>query len=248
MIENKINNKKYIGQSVDIKKRWSSHKHRCKNKHLKSAFKKYGIESFIFSIIEECPRTKLNERESFYIEKYKTFNKNNGYNKTSGGDSCFEKKVSEETKIKISITLKGRKLNLTKEQFEKRSYNFKGSKNINAKKVFFNNKEYQTIAELANELGISPSTLKSYVKGKNGSPQYIIDGDLKIEGEKSFLINKKAHPSSVKVVCDGVVFDSIKECATKYNINSDTMRSWFKKNRNIPAFFLNKGLKIYKEV
>ena len=46
-IQNLINNKVYIGQSVNIKSRWHSENNRkCHNRHLKSAFKKYGIENF----------------------------------------------------------------------------------------------------------------------------------------------------------------------------------------------------------
>lgn len=50
MITNKINNKKYIGQSVRIEIRWREHKNSYlkndTNSHLYNAMKKYGIENF----------------------------------------------------------------------------------------------------------------------------------------------------------------------------------------------------------
>lgn len=81
-IENLINHKCYIGQSVDIKRRWRQHKTVCsegtRDYPLYRAFKKYGLENFSFEVLEECPREALNEREQYYIEKYNAYN--NGYN------------------------------------------------------------------------------------------------------------------------------------------------------------------------
>lgn len=54
-ITNKINGKKYIGQSIDIHERWLSHKRKSSwndqsAKILYKAFKKYGLENFEFKI------------------------------------------------------------------------------------------------------------------------------------------------------------------------------------------------------
>lgn len=92
-ITNKINNNCYIGLSVDIKRRWESHKVRYKDKENKEydkvlykAFRKYGIENFKFEVLEECPFEKLKEREIFWIQYYDSYH--NGYNATPGGDLC----------------------------------------------------------------------------------------------------------------------------------------------------------------
>ena len=54
-IINKINNKIYIGQSINITERLKQHK-RSLNKYFKyplyNAFRKYGIDNFEFIIIE----------------------------------------------------------------------------------------------------------------------------------------------------------------------------------------------------
>ena len=91
-IQNKINGKIYIGQSVNIEKRWNKHKNASQNildhgyeTHLYRSFRKYGIENFDFSIIEECPIAELNQKEKYWIQKYNSFFK--GYNLTLGGDS-----------------------------------------------------------------------------------------------------------------------------------------------------------------
>lgn len=92
--ENKINHNIYVGQSVDIERRYKDHINRAKNNHqgnsefnsvLHQAIRKYGIENFTFEIIEECSKDLLNEREKYWIQYYNSYN--NGYNSTSGGDN-----------------------------------------------------------------------------------------------------------------------------------------------------------------
>ena len=86
-ITNLINNKIYIGQSINIEKRWACEKCGNCNDHLTRAFKKYGIDNFNFEIIEECQQSELNEKESYYIMLFKSFDEKNGYNMTLGGDA-----------------------------------------------------------------------------------------------------------------------------------------------------------------
>lgn len=87
LIENIENNKKYIGQAQDIKRRWNQHKtyylqesHFATCPKLYAAFRKYGIDKFIFSVIEDCSDKEidLTEREEYYIRLYDTVEK--GYN------------------------------------------------------------------------------------------------------------------------------------------------------------------------
>lgn len=85
LIENLINQKKYIGQSTHIESRFNAHKNHYKA-HLESspllyrAFEKYGLENFKFSILEKVENKQdLNEKESYYILKLNTLSPN-GYN------------------------------------------------------------------------------------------------------------------------------------------------------------------------
>lgn len=101
-------NKIYIGQSINIEKRRDMYiNNNCKNQRkLHASLVKYGFNNHVFEIIEECEEHLLNEREEYWIEFYGTFNSKIGMNLSSGG---LNKRVSEETKIKISISNKGRK-------------------------------------------------------------------------------------------------------------------------------------------
>lgn len=85
---NQLNNKSYIGQSIDIEKRKREHLRNAYNYNLDNSFyqalRKYGIINFSFEILEECEKERLNEREIYWIQYYDTYKK--GYNMTPGGD------------------------------------------------------------------------------------------------------------------------------------------------------------------
>lgn len=118
IIQNKVNKKIYIGQTNDPDYRWRRHQSDCKNPNTNSyymmigrAIRKYGADSFDFSVLEECVSLKeANNAEEFWIQYLNTQNKDIGYNIKSGGDNH---KQSDETKRKIgagnSIALKGKK-------------------------------------------------------------------------------------------------------------------------------------------
>lgn len=91
IIKNDINNKVYIGQSINIYKRIQEHfwKAECLkdisyNSALHLAIRKYGKEHFYWEVLEECEPNLLDERERIYIEQYNSISPN-GYNILSGG-------------------------------------------------------------------------------------------------------------------------------------------------------------------
>lgn len=104
-IENIINNKKYIGQSINIKSRWNNHKSELNrnvhhNIYLQNSWNKYGKENFKFYIIKECSIEELDYFEMFYISQYNTCDINYGYNNELGGNTS--KIVSDSTRKKQS--------------------------------------------------------------------------------------------------------------------------------------------------
>lgn len=78
-IENLLNGKIYIGQSIHIEVRWQEHCRASTKSLIGKAISKYGKENFTFQIIEECAESCLNEREAFYIRYYQSLVPN-GYN------------------------------------------------------------------------------------------------------------------------------------------------------------------------
>jgi group I intron endonuclease len=102
-IENLINNKKYVGKSIDIENRFSEHIYKLnknihRNDYLQNAWNKYGGNNFKFYIIKKCSQDKLNKTEIYYIKKLKT-KFHNGYNLTDGGEGLNN--PSEDVRKKI---------------------------------------------------------------------------------------------------------------------------------------------------
>lgn len=97
----------YIGQSIDIEKRWNGHLNELKrnkhyNKKLQNVFNKYP-NTIKFEIIEECGESKLDEREMFYIEQFKSYNTDYGLNMSIGGECvCRKYKTKEEARAALS--------------------------------------------------------------------------------------------------------------------------------------------------
>ncbi len=90
IIKNKLNNKVYVGQSVNLNRRIADHRRHLqngshKNTYLQRAFSCDGAENFEFDIIEHCSKEELNDREIYWISQYKSNNRAYGYNIESGG-------------------------------------------------------------------------------------------------------------------------------------------------------------------
>ena len=111
-IRNLINNKIYVGKSINIKIRKKAHENsfirkQAVNIHLQRAVDKYGIENFEFLILEEATLDNIDEKEKYWINYLKSYDEEFGYNKTMGGDGG---NLTLETKLKISKTSPNRKI------------------------------------------------------------------------------------------------------------------------------------------
>lgn len=91
---NKNNQHKYVGQTNSLRKRFKGHKSDSYNPNshsynypLHSAIRKYGLESFDFTVLEEVEtREEANEREKYWIKTLNTHVSQGGYNITWGGE------------------------------------------------------------------------------------------------------------------------------------------------------------------
>lgn len=195
-IENKINGKRYIGQSVNIYRRWSNHISVLNNNyhfndHLQKAWVKYGEAAFVFSILEKCSKEDLNTREKYWIEHYDSFN--SGYNLTIGGDGTLGSICSEEKKAKISKAKIGKKL--TEEQKQRVSKGLLNSPNV------LRGENHPYFQRKLNDTEI--------LRLRNGIKQYYEE-------------NNHTPPWSKKVICvtTGKIFDTMTKGAAEYNIKA----------------------------
>lgn len=121
LIECLANNKKYVGKTKDLKKRWNQHVWELNNdkhfnKYLQNAWNKYGANNFIFSILEYVEtEDERNIKEDYFIKKLETIVPN-GMNFKGGGWGGGS--FSDETRKKMSDNMIGNKRSLGNKQSE----------------------------------------------------------------------------------------------------------------------------------
>lgn len=207
-IENKVNGKKYIGQSIDIDARTKKHKKTLNNKkehnkYFQRSWNKYKEKNFNFYILEECFLEYLNEKEELWINKLNTVIPN-GYNANSGGKaqtiiSDYTRKqiskagknriVSFETKEKIRNSLLGisfsneRKLNISKNHANvkgKNNGNFEKKPPNSSSKYYGVNKirDYWQARTMINGKQINIQHCKSEIEAAKAYDVFIINNNI----------------------------------------------------------------------
>jgi group I intron endonuclease len=157
------NGRVYIGQTKNFKKRKSYYSASMNGQPLlQRSIAKYGYESHSFEVIDECEcdinNNSLDELEIYWINEYKSnhikYPENLGMNLTDGGGGRFGYKLTEETKLKISKSNKGKKL--TEETKLKISQSHTGKKIPD---------------EVKKKISNSTKGEKSHLYGKEKSPE-----------------------------------------------------------------------------
>ena len=96
----------YIGSSKDVKCRWASHKYPSRwkqypNNPMYLDMKKYGLENFVFEVLEEVEENKLKEMEQHYIELLKpTYNRCNANGWDTERYKEYKKEYNKSDKFK----------------------------------------------------------------------------------------------------------------------------------------------------
>ena len=207
-ITNLINEKVYIGQSVDINYRFNNHKSEsfnpksnAYNTAIHRAIRKYGVENFSFEVIEECTKELLSEKEIYWIAYYNSYG--NGYNLTSGGEGVpsidrqavfnlwddglsideISKIISCEKHTAICI-LKSYELYSNEESYKRGR---KNAKKKACKQVLQYDlagnfiAKYNSVTEAANAVKTNKTNISSVLSGRQlsaGGYQWIRDGEV----------------------------------------------------------------------
>lgn len=115
-IVNAFNGKRYVGSSFNTKRRWSEHRSDLRLQHhenpkLQNAYNKYGLESFSFEILESfdvIDKKDLILREQYWLDYFQSYDHDLGYNVSRFANSSKGRKVSLETRRKISLSHMGK--------------------------------------------------------------------------------------------------------------------------------------------
>ena len=206
------NNKLYVGSSKNIKKRFSQYRGLYEKTQIKlyNSFLKYGVESHKFIVLEYCGFDCLYKKERYWGDKYNVLNREIGLNCMLPGFNDVKLKMSEETKKKIGLKHKGKKLSVehkeklissvkgkqqTKEHINKRK--MFGSKNPAYGNKYFKNKKHTEIAKIK---------MSKARKGKN-------------------LLGENSNAKKVIDIISGNIYNSAKEVSMFLNINYSTFKS-----------------------
>lgn len=212
---NKINNKKYIGQTIhSLHYRKRQHEN-CSRLKIKGgcrlfwrAIRKYGEDNFYWEILDECTTLEdLGEKESYYIQKYNTTDTTVGYNLKGGSYNPF---LSQDTKKKIGDAQKGNKNHM---------YGKHGKDNPCSIIVFNETDcEYYDSATICSEkTGISISKICAVCRGERATTgnkvfRYVINGEIQYPKTNVKRKNKPIIHNKT-----GIIYNSIKEaCISIY--------------------------------
>lgn len=96
----------YIGQSTEIRLRWSAHRSALRrgkhwNAHMQSIFDVDGIDAFKFELLEECLTSQLTELEQKWVDRFSKLGLLLNFNKNVVDPPLAGKKHTEETKAKM---------------------------------------------------------------------------------------------------------------------------------------------------
>lgn len=119
----------------------------------------------------------------------------------------------------------------------------KDLKNMGGIKIIYKDKIYESIKDLAFEIGESGSSISAWLLGARKMPENLYNDGLRYLNRDNSKIKPTNKKPKSKVICDGIVYESIKQCADFYNINHNTMICWVNNTRKTPEFFTDLGLK-----
>lgn len=182
----------YVGQSIDVERRFISYKNLSGvkgQKALQNSFFRHGVENHVFEILEECNVNLLNERERYYQDLYEVlkFGLNCKLTSCSDKSGYFTKEIkdkiskshigivpNEETRLKMSESAKNRpKRTYSEEHKLKISIGNKGKKRTKEQLIKISKKVidtetniiYNSVKEAADFFNINRSTLTQYLCG-----------------------------------------------------------------------------------
>ena len=106
--------KVYIGSAVDLPRRWAQHRWALihgthKNRHLQSAWNKYGAKAFTFSVLQACDPSSLVDLEQFWIDATACYDRQKGFNIRRVAESNVGIARTPEVRAKLSAAKIGKK-------------------------------------------------------------------------------------------------------------------------------------------
>lgn len=214
MATNKINGKRYVGQTVfNLNKRKSNHIAASKfgkdSMYFHSALRKYDPENFEWEVLDSARNIdELNKLEIFLIKLFKTFGE--GYNLTEGGKNYT---ASTETKKRMSKAQKGR---------------------------IVSEETRHKISETLTGVRFSEERVRNMIGARGGEKHPLFGKHRSSETKEKISVGKKGkmcgkdNPSAQPVFINNKYFDTIKAASVFMDVSATTISIKLKKQ--IPGY------------
>lgn len=185
-ILNKVKDKIYIGQSLDVEKRLRQHMSNSSNPELKEDIEKFGLSKFEFSIIQKCKAEDLDRLEKKYIRHFQKRDMN-VYNL-----SLVDKRLKKANSLNEVIEKYGLAyiksnndylINRYGEVYSKKQYRFILSHYANGKEVI-------TLSDKGNKATYTIKSLLIEAFGDKGI-NYYLDNEKNKLNDKLKLLNEE---------------------------------------------------------
>lgn len=256
---NKINGKKYVGQTCqNVERRWRDGEGYKESPRFYNAIKKYGWDGFYHEIIaSNLTIEESNHFEELLINKLNTTNELFGYNLSSGGENKF---ISQDTKNKLSNSLKGK--NKSVQMRNKLSKSRIGNNNpMFGKRGVLNplcgipkTEEHKLKLSKSNKGKQSGENhpmfgkhhkqesidkMKKSHKGLQSGESHPMFG--KHHTDESKIKNMKSQKNKILILCQekNIIFQSIGHAAKYFNIGKGSILYAIKNNKTVCGCHLN---------
>lgn len=230
-ITNVANAKVYIGQTIDYDRRIKRHKGDAdlhsrgfkRRGKLYNSTTKHGLHNFVFEcIFVVLDAEDLNFFEMEFIREYDSFKQ--GYNCNIGGGSAYGFTHTEESKLKMSQNKRGALHHnygkpLSEDHKQKLSVVFSGEGNPFYGKT---HSEETVIKIKAANIGkvLSEETKQKMSGSRLGEKNPMYGLERPEVGDKN--VETKGH----RVMCEGVIYKSLRGAATSLNISRQLLNQW----------------------
>ena len=214
VITNLVNGKKYVGVTTSLKRRIEFHLSGFSDCGIAVAVKKHGRKNFVWEVVC-CTRDvqyAYRELEPYFIdimESYAPLGK--GYNFTKGGEGAVGIVISEESRKKISLALRGKTI----------------PESVKAK-ISEANKITKSCPERRRRNSELHTGSRNAMYGKR-HPEHV----QKVIKEKLSVLNSgDKNPAARSIVVKGIRYSTFKEAASALGMSKWQFFNWRKKNES----------------
>lgn len=227
LIENVVNNKVYVGQTIrTLEQRWAAHLQSIKHHNgcpgLMNAMLKYGVENFTIKQIDRAStKEELDEKETYWITKYKATDPRYGYNIAPGGEGGNTYKYIDEIRMRdIKHKISQSKLGLKNPH----SHSIKCKSIKTGDELFFN-----TVKECAEHFNAKYVTIS---RRASGGIRHLFNDEWLISYQESDYDEYTTHPQgynlmvAVEVLINGdwVEFKSLTDAYAALGLRKPSKR------------------------